>query len=393
MAAPLAGLAALLMVQFASSAMMRVCDPMLPALAQSFGVSTGRAALTVSAYAVAYGFLQVVFGPLGDRWGKRRMVGWAALGCVAGNLLAVAALDLRMLVAARALAGATAAGIIPLVLAWVGDSVPYEERQATLARFMSASLFGMMAGQWASGLLTEWLGWRAVFVLLALGFAVGGAMILANRAVRAEARQPTRPVPARSALVGVLRMPWARWILLMVAIEGALAFSGLAFLPGFLVRERGLSLSAAAGVVALYGVGGMGYSFAARRLLSRLGEKGLAVGGGMLLALAWTTLALSTGVAVALPACVLAGLGFYALHATLQTHATQMAPSMRGSAVALFAAALFVGISGGVALASIAVDHGAWRALFLACGLGLAALGAVFSSSLARRDASASAAS
>jgi len=65
------GLAALAVVHFSSSAMMRACDPMLPALARSFGVTTGRAALTISAYAVAYGLTQLLFGPLGDRYGKR----------------------------------------------------------------------------------------------------------------------------------------------------------------------------------------------------------------------------------------------------------------------------------------------------------------------------------
>ena len=136
------GLAALATVHFCSSAMMRVCDPMLPALAQAFGVTTGRAALTVSVYAVAYGLLQLLFGPLGDRYGKRRVIGCAALGCVVGNVLALFAVSLERLVVARFLAGATAAGIIALVLAWVGDTVPYADRQPVLARFLTLSLGG-----------------------------------------------------------------------------------------------------------------------------------------------------------------------------------------------------------------------------------------------------------
>ncbi|MES1265907.1 MAG: MFS transporter, partial [Variovorax sp.] len=136
------GLVALASVHFCSSAMMRVCDPMLPALAQAFGVGTGRAALTISAYAIAYGLMQLLFGPLGDRYGKRRIIGFAALGCVVGNGVALAAVSLEMLVVARVLAGASAAGIIALVLAWVGDTVPYQDRQAVLARFLTLSLGG-----------------------------------------------------------------------------------------------------------------------------------------------------------------------------------------------------------------------------------------------------------
>ena len=265
-----AGIAALATVHFCSSAMMRVCDPMLPSLAQTFGVTTGRAALTVSVYAVAYGVMQLLFGPLGDRCGKRRTIGYAALGCVVGNVLALFAMSLEMLVVARFLAGAAAAGIIALVLAWVGDTVPYDERQPVLARFLMLSLGGMIAGQWVSGMLTEWLGWRAVFVLLAVVFCIGGLAITLNREVRAEAlRMPAAAHHGHARnILRVLSEPWARWMLLVVMAEGAFAFSGLAFLPAFLVREYGLGLSAAAGVVVLYGIGGFVYAFAARRLLS-----------------------------------------------------------------------------------------------------------------------------
>jgi MFS transporter, YNFM family, putative membrane transport protein len=371
------GLAAVGTVHFCSSAMMRACDPMLPALAQSFGVTTGRAALTVSAYAIAYGLLQLLFGPLGDRWGKRRVIGFAALGCVVGNVLAVFAMSLQMLVLARFLAGATAAGIVALVLAWVGDTVRYEDRQAVLARFMTLSLAGMIAGQWVSGVLTELVGWRAVFALLALLFCAGGLAISFNREVRAE---PVRPPSAHGHLrdlLTVLSVPWARWLLAVVLVEGAFAFGGLAFLPAFLVREFGLGLSTAAAVVALYGVGGFFYAFAARRLLAHIGESGMVLAGGACLGLGWLVLASGGHWALALPACLVAGNGFYMLHGTLQTQATQMVPALRGTAVSLFAGAMFLGISMGVAAASAIVDRIGTRPVFAACALALLALGAV----------------
>lgn len=381
------GLAALATVHFCSSASMRACDPMLPALAQAFGVTTGRAALTVSAYAVAYGLLQLLFGPLGDRYGKRRMIGFAALGCVVGNALALLALSFAMLVVARFLAGASAAGIIALVLAWVGDTVRYEDRQAVLARFMMLSLGGMIAGQWVSGLLIEWLGWRSVFAVLAGVFCIGGLAISFNREVRAEPVRPPSPNGYWRDLREVLSVPWARWMLVLVMVEGAFAFSGLAFLPAFLVREFGLGLSAAAAVVALYGVGGFFYAFLARRWLTVLGESGMVLAGGLALGVGWLVLALASRWELALPASLMAGVGFYMLHGTMQTHATQMVPALRGTAVSLFAATMFLGISVGVTVASAVVDRLGTRPLFLACGIALAVLGAVFAASLRQRAA------
>jgi YNFM family putative membrane transporter len=381
------GLAALATVHFGSSAMMRVCDPMLPALAQSFGVTTGRAALTVSAYAVAYGLLQLLFGPLGDRYGKRRVIGFAACGCVVGNVLALGALSLEMLVVARFLAGATAAGIIALVLAWVGDTVRYEERQAVLARFLTLSLGGMIAGQWVSGVLTEMVGWRAVFAFLAAVFCAGGLAISLNRDVRSE---PVRLPAAHGHLRNirsVVAVPWARWLLWIVLVEGAFAFGGLAFLPAFLVREFGLGLSTASAVVALYGIGGFFYALAARQLLARIGEDGMVLCGGLCMGAGWLLLALGHHWAFALPACLVAGNGFYMLHGTLQTHATQMVPSLRGTSVSLFACAMFVGISAGVALASAVVDRVGMRPVFVASAITLVALAAVLATNLRQRAA------
>ncbi|MGE0099763.1 MAG: MFS transporter [Hydrogenophaga sp.] len=379
-------LAALFSVHFGSAAMMRVCDPMLPALARDFGVTTGQAAHTVSSYAIAYGILQFFFGPAGDRWGKRRVIGFAALATLAGNGLALVAPSLEVLVLARVLSGAAAAGIIALVLAWVGDTVPYARRQAVLAKFLSASLAGMMAGQWISGVLTEHVGWRAVFALLALLLGVGGAAIVFDRSLRHEPQGAASSRGHLQSFGEVLRVPWARAMLAFVAIEGALAFGAIAFLPAYLAGTHGLGLASAAAIVALYGVGGFAYAFGARWLVPRLGEAGLALAGGVALGLAWLALAWGTHWWVALPASTLAGLGFYTLHGVMQTHATQMAPAVRGTAVCLFASAMFIGIACGVGVAGLLVDRVGYPPVFAASGVALAMLGAAFAASLRRRQ-------
>ena len=70
-----------------------------------------------------------------------------------------------------------------------------------------------------------------------------------------------------------------------------------------------------------------------RVLVDRFGQTGLATGGGVLLALAYVTLAFEPRYWIAPFAIVAIGLGFYMLHNTLQTNATQMTPEARGTAV------------------------------------------------------------
>jgi len=369
---------------FAAIAAMRACDPMLLTLATEFGRELGEVARVVWVFAVAYGVLQLFYGPLGDRIGKMRVVAFACTGCALASAAAAFAVSLDTLVAARVWMGAMAAGIVPMTIAWIGDTVPYAQRQETLARLLGATVSGMIAGLWLGAWITEVLGWRPVFALLALAFAAAAVPLWRGTrpsAQRAEGDEAA-PVPAAQGLRDLLRLPRqprVRWVLTMVGIEGALIFGMLSFVPAYLVQRHGLSTAAAGSVLALYGVGGLLYSRIARQLLGALGERGLARAGGVILGIALLVLSWAGHWAAALPACLFAGAGFYMIHTTLQTQATQMAPAQRGAAVGLFACVLFLGQSAGVALVSLAIDRGAAPWAFTTCALGLVVVGGLVS--------------
>ena len=61
-------------VAFTVVAVMTVTGPLLPLIATEFGRSVGQAGLIVTAFAVPYGAFQIVFGPIGDRYGKLRVI-------------------------------------------------------------------------------------------------------------------------------------------------------------------------------------------------------------------------------------------------------------------------------------------------------------------------------
>jgi len=368
---------------FSSAVSTRLCDPMLPDLAKAFDATPASAAHVVSAFTVAYGLLQALYGPLGDRMGKYRLIAWTTLLSTIGTVLAALAPTLDVLVAARLMTGATAAAIIPLSMAWIGDTVAYEHRQATLARFLGGQILGVIGGQFIGGLFADTLGWRWAFATLAVTYLVIGTSVWresqANPHTHHDASQ-------RSVGTGLLQQartvwaePWARVILTVVFLEGVLIFGGLAFVPTYLHQRFHISLTLAGALMSAFGLGGLSYILLARHFLRHLGEIGLAAVGGLLLLGAWLTLAFIPDWGWALLATYLAGLGFYKLHNTLQTNATQMAPAVRGMAVSLFASSYFLGQSVGVA--SAAQILGAWgdQALFL----GIAALTPVLSTAFA----------
>jgi predicted MFS family arabinose efflux permease len=85
------------------------------------------------------------------------------------------------------------------------------------------------------------------------------------------------------------------------------------------------------------------------------------------------------------PIALLVGFGTYLFHNTLQTHATQMAPAVRGTAVALFAFCLFAGQAIGVTAAGYAFDHWGYVPLLLVPAGALALAGWWFARALRRR--------
>lgn len=377
---------------FASMAAQRLCDAMLPELSRVFSVSLAQAAQVVSLFAVVYGLSQLLYGPLGDRLGKFRVLTWGTLTSCLGGLLAVFSQSLDMLVAARMLVALSAAAIIPMSLAWIGDNVDYEHRQATLARVGVGTTLGITSGQLAGGLLTDILGWRWAFVFMTLLFAGVGALLYADlrrqqaRPVVDEFTQPVvRPGFAAQALI-IITGRWSRVILAVAFIEGAAGFGVLAIWASHLHHELNLSLTSSGATVALFGIGGMFYMALASRLIPLLGERGLAMLGTLLLMVSSALLAYTSQWLLALPASLLGGFGFFMFHNTMQANATQMAPAARGTAVSLFAAFLFMGQSVGVLLAAALVERlGSAQVIVLGAGVMLV-LGLLLSVALKRRD-------
>ncbi len=374
---------------FFSGVALRICDGLIPRVAADFGITPGTAGGMVLTFSIAYGLSQLMFGPLGDRWGKVRMVCVSLFGCSLGAFLCAAAASFQWLLAVRAVWGIAAAGMVPLSIAWVGDTVPYERRQATLAKMLMGMLVGMSAGQVAGGLFADSpLGWRGAFATVGTGFLVVGVLLLAR--LRTIPAAPPAPAHARLGMAkqfgSVLAVPWARVVLAGSLIEGIFLLGPLAFLPAFLHQRFGVSLSHASLLVSLYAAGGLLYAVLASQLVRRLGEWRMAGIGGVVMGLGFLALYLSPAAVLAAPVTLAIGFGTYLYHNTLQTNATQMVPSARGSAMSAFAFCLFFGQAIGVSLAGFAFDHGGPAPLLLGPAVALPLVGWGFAHGLKRRS-------
>ena len=380
---------ALGLASFASQALVRAADTLLPQIAADFAISVGAASIVITAYALTHGSMQFIIGPIADRFGKFRTV---AIACgLSAVTVAICGLahSLDSLTLARFASGITVAWILPISLAFIGDVVPYDQRQQLLGRFLASQILGQLFGQAAGGIVGDYFGWRVLFFLLAAMMALAaialGTELATNPITRVDRTAPRGLGPMASYKI-VLRNPWARVMLLTVGLEGALFQGVFPYVSADLHLRFGLSFTAIGLIIGVFATGGLIYAATVHSLMRRLGQIGIANAGGVLMGLSFLTLAIEPVWHFAPLAVLGIGLGFFMLHNTLQTEATQMTPEARGTSVALFASMYFIGQTVGVALAAPVMDRYGARPLFVVSAVLLPALVFWFTRRLKRKS-------
>jgi len=390
---PVSAIVFLAVAAFAAQAMVRVTDSLLPQIAADLNVSVGSTSIVVTLYLLAHGSVQLVAGPISDRFGKYLCATIAATIATVMVALCGLASTLPALVAARIGSGLATGWIIPLALAFVGDVIPYARRQQVLGSFLSGQILGQLFGQAAGGVLGDLFGWRNVFFLLAglLALATVGLYgeLWRNPITRVKNEPGAGQQGFTAGYAAVLRSPWARAVIVMAFIEFGAMFGTFTYVGADLHLRFGLNFTLVGLFVSTFAIGGLIYSLSVRLLVRRMGQIGLASGGGILLAAAYLTLAFMPHPWIAPIAITATGLGFYMLHNTLQTNATQMTPEARGTALGAFSSALYLGQTAGVAASAVVFDRFTAVPVFLAAAVVLLALGLGFAGALKRRAATA----
>lgn len=354
---------------FASAFSLRTTDPMLTVIASDLGIGVAEAALLSSAYTLPYAAMQLILGPVGDAIGKTRLIRLSLVVLTIGVALSAVAPGYYTVLASRMLAGAFAGGIIPAAMALIGDRVIYTERQFAISRFLLAVILGQMSGSAVAGALSEVAGWRTVFALAAL--VTGLIALTAFLVLRGEReeRHPLSVADARARYASVLANPVSVWVFATVAAEGLLIFGVFPFVAPMLARHGAEGAFEAGVTLAAFAIGGVVYSFIVRRLLGTLGQWGMMGAGGLVAGGAYLAMLAPVPWPVVSMLFLVAGFGFYMLHNTMQTQATELSATARGSALALFASSFFLGQGIGPVVYGAVADQVGLPALFLFGGV------------------------
>lgn len=379
--APLVSVGLLGAVGFIVTADARVVNPLLHIIATEFNSDVGHTGFIVTAYTLPYGLFQLVYGPLGDRIGKLKVMTVALALFAVGTALCAVAPDLLFLNLLRFLTGVVAAAMIPLSLAYIGDSFPYQERQTAIGQYIGSVALGNILSTSLGGIVGDYLNWRLIFLLYGLV-----SLFIWWRLWRVTRHIPREPVKATQGRGNLwisslrpygqlLKNPAPRLVIVGVFIEGVFFFGGFAFLGAYLRDQYNLLYIAIGFMLSGFGLGNLIYSRSVRWLVSRLGENGLIVLGGWTCCICYLIIALVKIWVLFIPLSIFVGLGYYMIHSTLQTKATELAPGARGTAVSLFAFSLFVGQGIGAAALGAVVDGPGYEVCFIISGVAMALLG------------------
>ena len=136
----------------------------VPAIRETFSTDSGSVQIAMTSYLLAYAMVQLLYGPLSDRHGRRKVLLVALVVFTAGSALCATATSLGWLTVARALQGIGAGSGPTLARAILRDRHGAENSIRMLSYIMAA--FGVIAviAPVVGGVLVERINWRAVFV-------------------------------------------------------------------------------------------------------------------------------------------------------------------------------------------------------------------------------------
>ena len=320
---------------------MTICLPSMQEWGAIFGTSQAAVQLTFSGYVVTYGSLQLLYGPLSDRIGRKKILLFGLAVAFLGSVLAALAPSLPLLVAARALQGAGAAAGMVVGRAMVQDLFQGPERTRVMAYVGMAMGLCPPLATIVGGQLHVRLGWQANFVVMACLASV--LFVAAWRGLPDHQKATTvQPHWLRAMLSSYARLGRERAFILYVALLAMTTATFYAFLGGAPI------------VLGSYGVGpdGIGYyimcvpgayivgNYLASHMVHRTGERimmrfgqGLTL-GGIALMVVLALVGVNTPLAFSLPLLLL-GVGHGLLVPPALAGTVGLVPALAGSAAAV----------------------------------------------------------
>ncbi len=313
--------------------------PLLVSIAADLELEISRAALSVTSYMMTFGVFTLLFGPLGDRFGRGRIIKTAAFGTAIFSILGGLSFNFPSLLLFRGFNGAFGAGIFPVTMALIGERFSDEDRQGAIARVMGMMFLGGASATAIGGVIAQYGSWRGVYILYGVAELVLAIVVLM---VVPSGNLSEKRGSFFSSYRTALQKPGLLAIVATIFFVGFAVFGSFSYAGHYVATLTGLSLIMVGLVVTAFGAGAVVASRVIPGLRRRLGRRFLIVAG------LFGSSSLALLVFATVPVLMVIGffgfgMAFVALQSTLIMAAQGQLPALRGTAMSLASFGMFVG--------------------------------------------------
>jgi predicted MFS family arabinose efflux permease len=341
--------------------------PLLVKIASEYSVDLGTAALNVTAYMLFFGLFTIFFGPLGDRYGRARILKVAAFGSAILGMLTAFAWDLPSLIAFRALNGGLAAGIMPLAVAYAGESTAPEEKQNRIGQVMGMMFLGGALATVIGGAIAYFGSWKALY------FVYGVAELTVAIPVAFLLRDSGAGLSDGGVFASFKELFSSKSLLKTIGLLFFVGFSTMgafAYFGKYVQDGTSMNLMLVGCVLSAYGIGTMVGGRLAGRIRAALGDRFffLAVGAGGGAALFIFGLIKPVPL-VAVPALIIYGFAFICIQSSVISSAQELMPNRRGTVMSAASFTMVVSGALGTLVNGKILAISGFSALILIAGL------------------------
>jgi YNFM family putative membrane transporter len=265
---------ALIAAAFSTFAVIYCVQPLLPVLAEAFHLSPAASSLALSTTSATLGLGMLVAGVISEAMGRKRVMLASLIAAAVLTLIAAFAPNWTTLLVVRTLAGIALSGVPAVAMAYVSEEVDPRSGGLAMGLYVGGTAFGGMVGRILSGVLADYVSWRAAIgaigVLALISAALFGAMLPESRHFSPRSVAPRRVLAGMRMHLTERGLPW----LFVVGFLVMGSFVSIYNYIGFRLVQSPYRLSHAAvsSIFAIYVIG-MYSSAWAGQLAARRGSR------------------------------------------------------------------------------------------------------------------------
>jgi len=347
-----------------------VVSPILPAIAESLHTDVAQAGLLITAYMIPFGIFQILFGPLADRFGKKKVIMMSMILFTIATGLCAFGSTLTNLGIFRGLTGIFAASVMPISLALIGDVFPMKDRQGAIGTFMGISFLGQGLSMAIGGIIAYLLNWHGVFGVYAVLSLIPVLLLAKNYKSLPSEKHPDSKIFAPYGKL--LSTSKSLFTYIIVLLEGIFIIGSFSFVGAYISKIFDFNFMIIGLIMTAFGVMTVIGGRVSGKIAAKIGgKKILTLGLSLTVAADLIIFLYGSMLPLLIVGVALLGLGFIFTHSTLLTRATEFAQKARGAAMSLVAFFFMGGGGVGTAIGGKIIAATSLSTLYLVYGIGL----------------------